>query len=349
MTASTHGGTASRALVYASVAAAVIAAALLLWAALPYLLLVFFGVLLALLVRAPANWLARKTGWRPGLALALVAAMLLAVLAAGGYFLGHAVAMQSLELGERLPQVLDTILEQLRQQKWGQRVIDFFSGGEQVDSQKVLGGALRFAGSALEVVSGLAIILFFAAFLASQPMLYVHGLLHMVPKRARPRAREVLESMGEVLQRWLVGQAVLMLVIGVLSFIGLTLLGAPLALPLALIAGLLNFIPYAGPIIGAIPAILVGFSEGAQLALYIALLFVGIQSVEGYVLEPLIQNRAVFLPPALILLAQIVAGVIAGPLGLAVATPLAAALMVAVKMLYVEDALGDRTALHERE
>lgn len=344
MTAPTHGGTASRALVYASVAAAVLAGALLLWYALPYLLLVFLGVLIALLLRAPANWLARKTSMRPGLALGIVALSILGLLGAGTYFLGQAVASQSLELGERLPQVVETILERVRESKWGARLIDYFSGGEKVDGQQALSGAFKFVGSALSVVSGLAIILFFAAFLAAQPSVYVSGILHLVPRRSRARAQEVLEMIGDVLQRWLVGQAVLMLVIGVLAFIGLTLLGAPLALPLALIAGLLNFIPYVGPILGALPAVLVGFSESGQMAAYVALLFVGIQTVEGYMLEPLIQNKAVFLPPALILLAQIVAGLVAGPLGLAVATPLAAALMVAVKMLYVEDALGDRTA-----
>ncbi len=347
MPASIHGGTASRALVYASVAAAIAASALLLWHALPYLLLIFFGVLLALLLRAPADWLAARTPLRPGAALALVALLLLAALGIGAYFMGQAIATQSLELGERLPQIVENMLERLREQKWGQRLIDFFSGGKDVDSQQVLGGALKFAGSAFEVVSSLAIVVFFAAFLSAQPSVYLHGILHLVPKPGRARAREVLESMGDVLQRWLVGQAVLMLVIGVLSFIGLTLLGAPLALPLSLIVGLLNFIPYVGPIVSAIPAIMVGFSESAQMALYVALLFIGIQSVEGYILEPIIQNKAVFLPPALILFAQIIAGLLAGPIGLAVATPLAAALMVAVKMLYIEDVLHDTTALHE--
>ncbi len=154
----------------------------------------------------------------------------------------------------------------------------------------------------------------------------------------------MLESIGEVLQRWLVGQAVLMLSIAILTFVGLTLLGVPLALPLALLAGVLNFIPYVGPILSSVPAILVGFSESPQMAAYAALLFVGVQSVEGYILEPLIQHRAVYLPPALILLAQLLLGLLAGPIGVIVATPFAAAFVVAVRMLYVEDALGDRAA-----
>jgi len=137
---------------------------------------------------------------------------------------------------------------------------------------------------------------------------------------------------------------VLMLSIAILTFVGLTLLGVPLALPLALLAGVLNFIPYVGPILSSVPAILVGISESPQMTAYVALLFLGVQSVEGYVLEPLIQQRAVYLPPALILFAQLLLGLLAGPIGVIVATPFAAAFVVAVRMLYVEDALGDRAA-----
>jgi len=122
------------------------------------------------------------------------------------------------------------------------------------------------------------------------------------------------------------------------------LLGAPFAVALALLAGLMEFVPYIGPFIAAVPAILVGFAEGPELALKIGLLFLAIQMIESYVLAPLIQHRAVHLPPATILFAQVLMGAIVGALGVAVATPLAAAVMVAVSMLYVEDALGDKGA-----
>ena len=82
--------------------------------------------------------------------------------------------------------------------------------------------------------------------------------------------------------------------------------------------------------LSAVPAILVGISESPQMAAYVALLFLGVQSVEGYVLEPLIQHRAVYLPPALILFAQLLLGLLAGPIGVIVATPFAAAFVVAV-------------------
>ena len=147
-----------------------------------------------------------------------------------------------------------------------------------------------------------------------------------------------------MLRRWLVGQSLLAACVALLTGAGLLLLGAPFAIALGLLAGLMEFVPYIGPFVAAVPAILVGFAESPQLALQIALLFLGIQSLESYVLAPLIQHKAVYLPPAVILFAQVLMGVIVGALGVAVATPLAAAVMVAVSMLYVEDALGDKNA-----
>lgn len=329
----------SRAAVYAGVAVLVVGLALLFWFAFKYVLLVFFGALLAVLLRAPTDWLVRRTGMRDGLALAAVGLAGVAVLAAAGYFFGTTIAAQTVELGSRIPQVVESLLDDLRSREWGARLIEYASGGEQVSASQVVGGAVSFAGGALEAAANFFIVIFFAIFLAAQPGLYVDGAVRLVPPRARPRAREVLHEIGEVLQRWLVGQSILMACIAVLTGAGLALIGAPLALPLALLAGLLNFIPYVGPIAAAAPAVLVGLSESPQVALYVVLLFIVLQSAEGYILEPIVQRRAVHLPPALILFAQMVLGLVGGPLGIIVATPLAAALLVSVKALYVEDAL----------
>ncbi|OGA73480.1 MAG: hypothetical protein A3G81_06185 [Betaproteobacteria bacterium RIFCSPLOWO2_12_FULL_65_14] len=149
---------------------------------------------------------------------------------------------------------------------------------------------------------------------------------------------------GQAVRRWLVGQAFLSLCVGLLTGAGLALLGAPFPAALALLAGFMAFIPYIGPFVAAVPAILVGFAESPQLALWVALLFLAIQSIESYLLAPLVQHRAIYLPPAIILFTQVLMGVIVGALGVAVATPLAAAVMVAISMLYVEDALADKNA-----
>ncbi|HEV7822585.1 MAG TPA: AI-2E family transporter, partial [Burkholderiales bacterium] len=122
--------------------------------------------------------------------------------------------------------------------------------------------------------------------------------------------------------------------------VGLALLGVPLAFALGLITALLEFVPYVGPITSGILAMLVAFSDSTQLGLYVLVLYLFIHAIEGYVLSPLIQERAVYLPPAVLLLAQVILGVLAGLPGVMLATPLAATLLVMVRMLYIEDVLG---------
>jgi predicted PurR-regulated permease PerM len=135
-----------------------------------------------------------------------------------------------------------------------------------------------------------------------------------------------------------------MVTIGVMVGLGLWLLGVPFAFALALIAGLLEFIPYVGPILSAVPALLVALAETPELALYVLMLYIGVQSIEGYVLQPLIQERAVYLPPAVLLLAQLVLGILVGALGVMLATPMTAAVFVMIRMLYVQDVLGEPAA-----
>jgi predicted PurR-regulated permease PerM len=337
--------TAQRALVYVGVAVAVVILLVLIWYAIDVVLLAFVGVLLAILLRAPADWLVERTGMREGWALAIVGLVLLALLAGLALLFGRGIAVQALQLVERIPEIVQAIRERLEQSELGARAVQvaeaagIFSGGE----AQFLGRGLGLLGSTFGAVANVVIVVFFAIFLAAQPRLYVEGVLHLVPRKRRERVRAVLAEIGHVLRRWLVGQALLALVVGALTTLGLVLLGAPFAVALGLLAGLMEFVPYIGPFVAAIPAILVGFAEGPQLALWIALLFLIVQSLESYILSPLIQHRAVHLPPALVLFSQVLMGVIVGALGVAVATPLAAALMVAISMLYVQDVLGDKS------
>jgi predicted PurR-regulated permease PerM len=338
--------TAQRALVFVAVALAVVILLVLIWYAIDVVLLAFIGILLAILLRAPADWLSARTGLREGWALALVGIVLLALLGAAAVLFGRGVAAEALQLVDRIPEIVQTMRERLQESEFGRRAVaaaessGLFAGGD----GQFLGRGLGLLGSTFGAVANVVIVLFFAAFMAAHPRLYIDGFLALVAPRKRARARQVLYEMGHVLRRWLVGQSLLALSVALLTGIGLVLLGAPFALALALFAGLMEFIPYIGPFIAAVPAVLVGFSESPQLALWIGLLFLAVQSMESYVLAPLIQHRAVHLPPAVVLFVQVLMGVIVGGLGVAVATPLAAAAMVAISMLYVEDVLGDKSA-----
>ena len=336
--------TAQHALVYVGVAVTVAVVLVLLWYAIDVVLLAFVGVLLALLLRAPADWLSARFGWRESASLALVAVVLLGMLALAAVLFGRGIAAQGLALVDRIPEIVENFKQQLSTTDLGSRVValaetsGLFAGG---DGSAFLGRGLGLIGSTFGAVANVLIVVFFAVFMAAQPRLYVEGSLYLIARKKRQRMREVLHEIGNVLRRWLVGQSLLAACVVLLTGAGLLLLGAPFPFALAMLAGLMEFVPYIGPFLAAVPAIMVAFAEAPELALYVALLFVGIQLTESYVLAPLVQQRAVYLPPALLLFSQVILGVTAGPLGVIVATPLAAAGLVAVNKLYVEDVLGD--------
>jgi predicted PurR-regulated permease PerM len=333
--------TAQHALVYVGIGVTVVVLLVLLWYAIDVFLLLFMGIFISVLLRAPADWLAGRTGWSEGVTLSLVIFLLVALLSVGGFFFGRTVVNQSWQLTQQLPKVVEKVRERLRRTEYGKQLAEATETPPPEASAQVVGKGLRLVGSTFAAVGSLVVVLFIGIFLAWQPSAYRRGFVRLFPERRRKRVREVLNAIGYVLQRWLVGQVVLMTLVGVLTWIGLHFLGVPFALPLALFAAFAEFVPYIGPIVAGIPAVLVALAEGPELAIWVTGLYIAIQSVESYLLTPLIQQRAVYLPPALLLFSQVILGVTAGPLGVIVATPLAAAGLVAVNKLYVEDVLGD--------
>jgi len=202
-----------------------------------------------------------------------------------------------------------------------------------------------FFSSTLAVLGGMILILFVAIFVAIDARTYQDGLMHLFPHEARPRAREVLSATAGMLRRWLLTQFIGMVVIGVLTAGVLLLLGVKAALALGIIAGIFEFIPIAGPILASIPAIAMGFLDGPEKALYVALAYVVIQQIEGNVLYPLLMKKGLELPPVLTIFTQGVLSIVFGFLGLLVAVPMLAAVIVPVKMLYVRDVVGDEVSL----
>ena len=148
--------------------------------------------------------------------------------------------------------------------------------------------------------------------------------------------------LGHVLRRWLLAKFISMAVVGVLTGIGLWLLEVPLAISLAVLASLLTFIPNIGPVIAAIPALLLAFVDGPSKALSVALLYLAVQTVESYGITPFVERETVALRPALTLSAQLALGLLTGFVGVIVATPLTAVCIVIVQTLYIQDVLGDR-------
>jgi predicted PurR-regulated permease PerM len=202
-----------------------------------------------------------------------------------------------------------------------------------------------FFSSTVAVLAGLILILFVAIFVAIDASTYHAGLMHLFPHRIRPRAGEVLSATATMLRRWLFTQFVAMLLVGALTAVVLLLLDVKAALALGIIAGLLEFIPIAGPIIAAVPGIAMSFLDGPEKAIYVTLAYIGIQQVEANLVTPLLMKRGLEIPPVLTITAQGVMSLVFGFIGLLVAVPMLAATIVPIKMLYVQDVVGDEVKL----
>ena len=201
-----------------------------------------------------------------------------------------------------------------------------------------------FLSSTVQVFAGILLVIFLAIYIAAEPKRYHDGLMHLFPHGSRQRAGEVLTAVALVLRKWLIAQLIAMVVIGTVTTIALLLLGVEAAFPLGILAGLLEFIPTVGPIMSALPAVAMGFVDSPQKALYVGFLYIAIQFLENHILIPNLM-REVELPPAITILGQALLALLFGFLGLLVAVPLVAALQVVVKMLYVQDVVGDPVAV----
>lgn len=327
---------------YSLVVVAIAALALLIWQIVDAILLIFIGVLLAVFFRGLANRLSAHSPLSVGWSLGLVAVTMAALVLAAAWFLGPRISDQFTQLAETMPRTLEDTRQRLEQTQWGRYLLDEV---QQDDGGIGAGGKLfsnltgmtsRVAGVVTEVL----LILFAAMFFAIDPDLYKRGAVLLVPQSKAGRVREALEAAGSALWKWLMGKLVAMLFVGVFVTVGLMLLGVPLALVLGLLAGLLDFVPFVGPIASAVPAVLLALTLGPMQALYTALVYFIAQQVEGNVVTPLIQQKEVSLPPVLVLFSVVAAGLVFGLRGIIVATPLVVVTMVFVKMLYIHDALG---------
>ena len=330
-----------------------VAAVVLVWALSDVVLLVFFAALLAAVLRGAADWATERTGVRVGIALAVIVVAVLALFAGLAYWIGPHLVHQGRDLSHRLA----AQLEALRQ-----RFPDVPMAGSPTEkpSASVAQGAGAIAerlaqpteevlSVSLRTLAGLIVLIVTTLYFAASPETYVRGVVRLVPIPYRPRALQVMEELAHVLRMWLLGQLVDMVAVGVLSAVGLWLAGCPVPFALGVLAGLLTFVPYFGAIAAGIPAVLIALTVSVPTALWALGVFTLCHCVEGYVVAPLVQRRMVELPPALTVLSMTVMATLFGAMGVILGTPVAAAGLVTVRMLYVGDFLGDHEAEPERE
>lgn len=333
-----------RSAIAAAIAAAVLAILSLLWYARQLLLVTFAGIVLAVFLRSLADRVSRRTGIRYGWSLAIVLLMLTALLALGGWLVGAQVIAQLTQLSEKIPAALAELRDRVEGTPWGSWLLDRAPQPEQVVSRDgSISELTGIASSVLSFIGAVAVILFVGIYVAAEPRLYKKGLLRLVPPLRRARADEVMTALGYTLRWWLAARLASMVIVGASTTLGLWLLDVPLALALGLLAFGLVIIPNIGPVLSALPAVLLAAADGPMRAVYVVALYCGIQVIESYALDPLLERKTVWLPPMLSLISVVLFGLIGGLPGVLVASPLTVCLMVLVKMLYVEDTLGDRS------
>lgn len=341
---STPPSYARRVLTAVAITATAVALLFLAWQLREVAVLLIAAILVALFLSAAADWISDHSPIPRGVALALVVLTIFGGLTLLFWLRGPSLAAEVEELQTRLPEAVERLKERVGEYELGQRVIDEApSMGDLLsDRETVFSRVTGVVSATFGAITTFVLILFLGIVIAAEPGTYLKGTLALVAPDRRPRTRDALTEAGGAMRAWLLSKLIRMVVIGVVVGVGLMLLRVPAPFLLGVIAALLTFIPNFGPIIAAVPAVLLGLIEGPQTALYVALLYIGVQAAESYVLDPLLDRKIVAIPPGLTLTTQIMLGMLVGPIGLAVATPLAAASVVLVRMLYVEDVLGDR-------
>jgi predicted PurR-regulated permease PerM len=316
-------------------AAGVIAVLLFLFTVRQVALLAYAAVLAAVIFSAIANAVCRRVPLPRGLVVLLAPLVLLGIIGLVATLVGNEAAAQFADLRDRLPAVLDRLDQYLPNGTAEETIAD-----NMPDGSTVAGWVTSVANLLSSAVTGILFAVLGGIYLAANPETYRVGLAALFPEKAGSEVADVLMKLYDGLKHWLLGQLASMAIIGVLVYIGLTLLDVPGALALALLAALLEFIPLIGPFIAAIPPILAALTVSPQLALYTAGFFLVLQQIEGNVLAPIIMKHAVAIPPAVTLVSLLMIGALFGPLGIILGGPLTVAIFIAVRELWVLRVMG---------
>ena len=302
------------------------------------LLLIFAAIVVAVILRAIAR-IFIGFGLPEGLSVTMSVIALFGLLGSVAWIFGDLIITQFAALIARIPDAIEAT--QAAFDNWG---IDYDVRQAASDITSQLSGLTTRAGSFALVSAGgaltnIILVLAGAVFFAAQPGLYRAGLVRIVPKNREQLATETCDDIGRALGLWLRAQIFSSIIVAVLIYIALSIIGVPSAAALAIIAGLLDFIPFIGPVVAGIPAVLVAFSVSPTIALWTLGVYVLIQQVQGNILQPIIQKKSVDLLPAVLLFAVVGAGILFGLLGVLLAAPLTVVGFVLTQRLYIEQVL----------
>ena len=325
-----------------SITLAIIALLLLAYTTSQVLFLLFISLLVAIALRSTSHSLAKRSFLSESAALGVVGVTILVLIVLAGIFVAPRLADQVEVLADELPRSLERIESQLEEYSWGQAIVDRIP--DRISASQIIrngdgnvfGRATGILSSTLGLISNAILVLFTALFFALEPKTYVRGIAQLMPPSRRDQTEAILMSVGDTLWQWLITRFFSMVLIGTLTTVGLLLIGLPLALILGVFAGLLAFIPTFGPIIALIPPLLLAFSLQPESVVLVLALYLGVQMIDNYIVTPIVVKQTVRIPPAIIIAAQLLVGVIFGSIGLVLAAPFAVLIMRLVQKIYVQ-------------
>lgn len=324
--------------------AALVAAAVCVVLSVNALLVLFGGFLFALVLRGLTDVAATHVRLPRGVCLAAVVLALVGAMVAFVVVAGPRVVDEVVELMKRLPEAARVLVERIRHTPIAQ---DLPSADALPDTKAMGTHAVAALGSSLEALGAFVVIFFVGVYGAARPGDYARAVVAIAPERHRTRVGRALEESSRQVTRWLLGRLVAMLFVGISCAIAFAVLHVPLALTLAVIAGLLTFVEYVGAVVSAIPPVLLAFTRSPMTAVWVLVLFTVLHVIEGYVLTPLLARAAVRLPPAFTLAGQLVLASLVGPLGLTFSTPLLVVVVAAVRTWReAEGDAGERSTGH---
>lgn len=310
------------------------------WYAIDVLLLTFAAILLAIFLRTLNHLIQRVIHLPDSLSMSLVIGIIITVFTLMITLLTPIISEQVKNLSNDIPSAWDKLkhilsstlnLDSISSLYQQMNVPNLLPQGN-----NFLMHATNLFSTTFGLIGSVLVVIIMGIFLAYDPITYKEGFISLIPSSKQKKTENIIESIANILQWWIIGKMFSMVIIGILTTLGLWFLSIPMALTLGILAAILTFIPNIGPIISAIPAILVAFTQSPLSSIYVIALYIAIQTLESYIITPLIQGKIIALPPALVIFSQLIMGLLTGFLGLSLATPLLAAISVIIKKVYIE-------------
>lgn len=297
------------------------------------LLMILAGSLIAVYFHGLGDLIERKTKLSRRISMIISVCGSFIILGTLLWFMGTKLQDQIAVLSDSLPNTITSARVKMDETQTGRKVLTYLSGD---NSEKLFSTAQQFFSTSFGVLGNLYVIILLSIFFTANPNIYKDGIILLVPQKNKPLARTAIDRISTVLKGWLKGTMLSMVLITLLIAVGLTVMGIPGAMVLAMLTGILKLIPNFGSMAAMIPGVLLALTVSTKTAVIVSLIYVISQTIVSNIVTPLIQKRMINLPPALTIISQVIMGTLSGALGIILAVPLLAIVIILVDELYVK-------------